>query len=66
MRYSESRRRTGQQDAALYGRRDTANRAYYGQPVTTSDILFGGKVKPTQATLALAEQITVSSKLARK
>jgi lipid-binding SYLF domain-containing protein len=45
---------------------DADNRIYYGQPLTASDILFGGKVKPTEATLALADQINASSKQARK
>jgi lipid-binding SYLF domain-containing protein len=44
---------------------DAANRIYYGQPLTANDILFGGKVKPTEAALALADQIAASSKLAR-
>lgn len=44
---------------------DGANSAYYGQPLTISDILFGKKVKPSETTLALVEQITASSKQAR-
>src|SRR5215471_1729906 len=44
---------------------DPANRIYYGQPLTANDILFGGKVSPTEAALALADQIAASSKLAR-
>jgi lipid-binding SYLF domain-containing protein len=44
---------------------EAANRTYYGQPLTANDILFGGKVKPTEATVALADQIATSSKLAR-
>ena len=44
---------------------DADNRIYYGQPLTANDILFGGKVKPTEATLALADRIAASAKLAR-
>jgi lipid-binding SYLF domain-containing protein len=44
---------------------NTANLTYYGQPLTINDILFGDKVKPTEATLALADKITASSKRAR-
>jgi len=43
----------------------SANIAYYGQPLSTSDVLFGGKVKHTRATLALAERISVSSRPAK-
>jgi len=42
------------------------NRIYYGQPLTANDILFGGKVKPTESTLALADQINASANLAKK
>jgi lipid-binding SYLF domain-containing protein len=42
-----------------------ANRIYYGQPLTANDILFGGKVSPTEAAQALADQIAASSRLAR-
>lgn len=45
---------------------NSANRIYYGQPLTISDILFGGKAKPTEATRALTDEITVSSKLAKQ
>ena len=44
---------------------DAGNRIYYGQPLTANDILFGGKVKPTEAAVALADQIAASAKLAR-
>ena len=42
---------------------DTGNRIYYGQPLTANDILIGGKVKPTEAAVALADQIAASAKL---
>jgi lipid-binding SYLF domain-containing protein len=44
---------------------NSANSVYYGRPVTISDILFGDKVKPTEATLALVDQIVASSKLVK-
>ena len=42
---------------------DAGNRIYYGQPLTANDILIGGKVKPTEAAVALADQIAASAKL---
>ena len=45
---------------------DAGNRIYYGRPLTANDILFGGKVKRTEAAIALADQIAASAKLARK
>ncbi len=45
---------------------DSANLVYYGQPLTTSEILFDHKVKPTEEALALADRIAVSSKLAKR
>jgi lipid-binding SYLF domain-containing protein len=39
---------------------DKANSTYYGQPLTINDILFGKKVKPSEATLALVERINAA------
>lgn len=39
-----------------------ANRAYYGQFLTTRDILFDRKVKPTEAVLELGKRLTEHSK----
>ena len=45
---------------------DTANRVYYGQSLTMSEILFEKKVKTTEAAMALAEKIAAHSKVANK
>lgn len=45
---------------------DTANRIYYGQDLTMKDILFGHKVKPTDAALTLAGKIAVQARLTWK
>jgi lipid-binding SYLF domain-containing protein len=42
-----------------------ANIIYYGQALTTSELLFENKVKPTEAAVALAGRIAASSKLAK-
>jgi len=39
-----------------------ANLAYYGQPLSAKEILFDGKVKPTDAGKELAQRISESSK----
>jgi len=43
-----------------------ANRLYYGQGLTMKDILFDGKVQPTDAATALAARLTEHAKTAQK
>jgi lipid-binding SYLF domain-containing protein len=45
---------------------DTANSVYYGKPLTISEILFGNKVKPTDAEVKLGDVIDAQSKNTRK
>jgi len=45
---------------------ETANRVYYGQAVTVSEILFENKVKPTETAAQLAGKIAERSKVAQK
>ncbi len=39
-----------------------ANVAYYGQALTPAEILFGNKVKPSEAAVTLAQKLTQASK----
>ena len=45
---------------------ETANRVYYGQAVSVSEILFENKVKPTETAAQLAGKIAERSKVAQK
>ncbi len=44
---------------------DTANRIYYGAPVTMQEILFDRKVKPTEMAKTLARKLTEYAKMAK-
>jgi lipid-binding SYLF domain-containing protein len=42
-------------DGSVAGVRDSLNRAYYGKPVTPTDILIKGEVKNPQAAALIAK-----------